>query len=82
VSAAHSTASDRLAEGGAYSVSRTRIGYRSRRLSRRQPPLPALVTARRCKALRGASLIWPADKRCTFHSVLRFSLGRRMCVSP
>jgi hypothetical protein len=80
VSVAHSTASDRLPEGGAYGVLRTRIDCGLRRLSRRHPALPLLVTARRCKALRGVSRIWPVDKRCTFRSVSRFSLGSRMSV--
>jgi len=74
------TASDRLSAGGACSVSRTRMGCRSRRLTRKHPVLPLLVTARRCKALRGVSQIRPADKRCKFRSVSQFSLGRRMSV--
>lgn len=77
---ARGTASDRLPERGACSVSQTRIGCRLRRLTRKHPALPLLVTARRCKALGGVSQIRPADKRCTFRSVSRFSLGRRMSV--
>ena len=77
---ARGTASDRLPERGACSVSQTRIGCRLRRLTRKHPALPLLVTARRCKALGGVSQIRPADKRCTFRSVSRFSLGRRISV--
>lgn len=80
MSAAHSTASDRPPERGASSVLRTRLGRRSRRLTRKHPVLPLLVTADGCKALRGASQIRPADQRCTFCSVSRFFLGRRMSV--
>jgi len=80
VSAARSTASDRLPERGARSVSRARIGCSSLRLSRRHPAPAVLVAARRRKALHPAYRIWPADKRCTLRSVSRFSSGSRMSV--
>ena len=80
MSAARSTASDRLPERGACSVSQTRIGCRLRRLSRRRPALPVLVSLGRRRASPGFSQTWPADKRCTFRSVSRFSLGSRMSV--
>ena len=80
MSPAHLTACDPLLERAACSVTRTRIGCKSRRLYRTHAAPAMLVITRRGKVLHAVSRFRPADKRFTFRSISRFSLGSRICV--